>query len=77
MDLAANGLLSWRSTGRTSPLLEAVPAVFLNTLAGITPSYRGVHGAYWALVQRQPDACGVTVHLVDAGIDTGGSWPRR
>jgi methionyl-tRNA formyltransferase len=34
--------------------------------------YRGVHGAYWALADGAPHACGVTVHLVDAGIDTGG-----
>jgi methionyl-tRNA formyltransferase len=52
-------------------VLESVPATFINIHAGITPLYRGVHGAYWALVQQQPDACGVTVHLVDPGIDTG------
>lgn len=43
----------------------------LNTHVGITPMYRGVHGAYWALVQGDRAHCGVTVHLVDAGIDTG------
>src|SRR5262249_19038049 len=52
-------------------LLSSVPAKFINTHAGITPSYRGVHGGYWALVKKDPDACGVTVHLVDEGIDTG------
>jgi methionyl-tRNA formyltransferase len=30
-----------------------------------------VHGGYWALVDRCPEHCGVTVHLVDEGIDTG------
>jgi len=30
-----------------------------------------VHGGYWALAQGHPEFCGVTVHLVDAGIDTG------
>lgn len=53
-------------------VLESVPAVFVNMHAGITPLYRGVHGAYWALVQNKPDVCGVTVHVVDPGIDTGG-----
>ncbi|MEZ6118695.1 MAG: hypothetical protein R3C28_19310 [Pirellulaceae bacterium] len=24
-------------------------ALFLNTHAGVTPTYRGVHGGYWAL----------------------------
>jgi folate-dependent phosphoribosylglycinamide formyltransferase PurN len=53
-------------------VLKAVPATFINLHAGITPLYRGVHGAYWALVERNPQACGVTVHRVDAGVDTGG-----
>jgi len=56
----------------SSKLLEAIPAIFINMHAGITPQYRGVHGAYWALVQNDRDHCGVTVHLVDKGIDTGG-----
>lgn len=44
---------------------------FLNIHAGITPRYRGSHGAYWALLNNDKENCGVTVHLVDAGIDTG------
>ena len=56
----------------TEAVLAAVPAPFLNMHAGITPLYRGVHGAYWALAQRDREHCGVTVHLVDKGIDTGG-----
>jgi phosphoribosylglycinamide formyltransferase-1 len=52
-------------------LLEALPAVFLNMHAGITPRYRGVHGGYWALASGEPEHCGVTVHVVDAGVDTG------
>ncbi len=52
-------------------ILTCVPAPFINTHVGITPAYRGVHGAYWALAQDDRAHCGVTVHLVDAGIDTG------
>jgi methionyl-tRNA formyltransferase len=52
-------------------ILKSVDAVFLNTHAGITPMYRGVHGGYWALASRDPANCGVTVHRVDGGIDTG------
>lgn len=51
--------------------LDAFQVPVLNTHVGITPAYRGVHGAYWALVNDDPEHCGVTVHLVDAGIDTG------
>jgi methionyl-tRNA formyltransferase len=52
-------------------VLREVAAPFVNTHVGITPAYRGVHGAYWALVDGRPDACGATVHYVDEGIDTG------
>ena len=52
-------------------VLNSVDAIFLNTHAGITPMYRGVHGGYWALASRDPMNCGVTVHRVDKGIDTG------
>lgn len=53
-------------------VLEGVPAVFLNTHAGITPLFRGVHGGYWALAGGHRKDFGVTVHLVDPGVDTGG-----
>ncbi|MDB4770095.1 formyl transferase [Akkermansiaceae bacterium] len=53
-------------------VLNSVDAIFINTHVGITPSYRGVHGGYWSLVNRDYEKCGVTVHLVDEGIDTGG-----
>jgi len=53
--------------------LAAAPgAVFVNVHTGITPLYRGVHGGYWALAENDAAHCGVTVHLVDKGIDTGG-----
>jgi folate-dependent phosphoribosylglycinamide formyltransferase PurN len=53
-------------------VLASVQAVFLNMHVGITPLYRGVHGGYWALVNGQHEYCGVTVHMVNEGIDTGG-----
>ncbi|MCC6936767.1 MAG: hypothetical protein IT226_00965 [Flavobacteriales bacterium] len=52
--------------------IAALGVPVLNTHVGITPMYRGVHGAYWALVNDDRAHCGVTVHLVDEGIDTGG-----
>ncbi|QTV04591.1 formyl transferase [Faecalibacter bovis] len=53
-------------------VLEQIDAVFINTHEGVTPRYRGIHGAYWALVNQDKENCGVTVHLVDKGVDTGG-----
>lgn len=52
-------------------LLAVIQCPVINMHAGITPQYRGVHGAYWALVNGDEKNCGVTVHLVDAGVDTG------
>ena len=52
-------------------VLASVAAPFLNVHAGITPMYRGVHGCYWALANGDPEHAGVTVHLVDTGVDTG------
>jgi folate-dependent phosphoribosylglycinamide formyltransferase PurN len=52
-------------------VLNSTKAVFLNTHCGITPAYRGVHGAYWALTLGDNNNVGVTIHIVDEGIDTG------
>ena len=53
-------------------IIETIDAPFINTHVGITPKYRGVHGGYWALTENDIEHCGVTVHLIDTGIDTGG-----
>ncbi len=52
-------------------VLNCIDTTFVNTHAGITPQYRGVHGGYWAMANQDRENCGVTVHLVDSGIDTG------
>jgi methionyl-tRNA formyltransferase len=51
--------------------LAAMPCPVLNYHAGITPKYRGMNGGYWALANGDAENFGATVHLVDAGIDTG------
>lgn len=51
--------------------LQAVNAPFINYHAGINPKYRGQQPAYWALAKGDAKNAGVTVHLVDTGIDTG------
>jgi folate-dependent phosphoribosylglycinamide formyltransferase PurN len=52
--------------------LAAMPCPVLNYHAGITPAYRGMNGGYFALAQDDAANFGATVHLVDAGVDTGG-----
>ncbi|MBX2827785.1 MAG: formyl transferase [Flavobacteriaceae bacterium] len=56
----------------STKVLECIEGYFVNTHVGITPQYRGVHGAYWALANDDKEHCGVTIHLVDKGVDTGG-----
>lgn len=52
-------------------VINSVNCKLINTHAGITPKYRGVHGTYWALANKDVANSGVTVHFVDEGIDTG------
>lgn len=54
-----------------SSVLNCVQTPFINMHMGITPQYRGVHGAYWALCCQDTANCGVTIHYVDKGVDTG------
>lgn len=51
--------------------LAAIQCPIVNFHAGINPAYRGQMGAYWALVERDEQNFGATLHLVDAGTDTG------
>ncbi len=51
--------------------LAASSAPFINYHSGINPAYRGMHGGYFALANGEPQHFGATVHLVDAGVDTG------
>ncbi|HMC97567.1 MAG TPA: formyl transferase [Flavobacteriales bacterium] len=83
---SVNGKACWEAVRSTAPAvvtingtrilsartIAAIGRPILNTHVGMTPRYRGVHGAYWALVNNDRAHCGVTVHLVDEGIDTGG-----
>jgi methionyl-tRNA formyltransferase len=52
-------------------IICSVNCKLINTHAGITPKYRGVHGTYWALINDDVENSGVTVHFIDEGIDTG------
>lgn len=52
--------------------LAAIACPVVNFHAGINPQYRGLMGGYWARVCGDLGNFGSTVHLVDAGVDTGG-----
>lgn len=54
-----------------APILELVSQRIINIHVGITPEYRGTHGGFWAMYNGEPEMVGVTVHLIDSGIDSG------
>lgn len=51
--------------------LAAIKVPVINSHAGWNPKYRGQAGGYWALAKGDAQHAGVTVHLVDEGVDTG------
>lgn len=59
-------------TGIIGKKVLALAPMFINIHVGITPRYRGVHGGFWAIAENRLDLVGVTIHQIDAGVDTGG-----
>ena len=57
----------------SSRQLAAMPCPVINLHAGINPRYRGQMGGYWSLRENDAENFGATLHLVDAGTDTGGT----
>ncbi|WP_339764718.1 formyl transferase [uncultured Hoeflea sp.] len=53
--------------------LAAIDCPVLNYHSGINPKYRGLAGGWWARATGDHQNYGTTVHLVDAGVDTGGT----
>jgi folate-dependent phosphoribosylglycinamide formyltransferase PurN len=56
--------------GTLLQMLGSTPVIIVH--CGITPRYRGNHGAFWAVVNGDWANVGTTIHFVDVGIDTGG-----
>jgi hypothetical protein len=54
------------------PEMISLPsAAMINIHSGLSPYYRGTWSYGWPVVNREPEYIGVTVHHVNAGIDTG------
>ena len=58
------------------PLLTAAPHGFINAHPGKLPWYRGRSTINWAIINGEPEI-GVTVHLMDEGVDTGDILVQR
>jgi phosphoribosylglycinamide formyltransferase-1 len=54
----------------SEPFLDAFPDAVINVHPSLLPKFPGLHAIEQAIAARE-DVFGVTVHYVDAGIDTG------
>lgn len=65
----------WLLLGQTGilrpPVLATARCGVLNGHPGWLPEFRGVNPAAWTLAEGRPELLGSTLHLVDAGVDTG------
>jgi methionyl-tRNA formyltransferase len=69
------GVLAWWPQIIKEPLLSLPQKGFINFHPSFLPYNRGKHYNFWALVEQCP--FGVSLHKVDAGIDTGGIVSQR
>lgn len=69
------GVLAWWPRLIAGPLLSATAWGFVNTHPSLLPYNRGKHYNFWALVEQAP--FGVTLHVVDDGIDSGDIVAQR
>jgi len=54
-----------------TPIIEAFAGRIINMHLGLSPYYRGTATNFYPLLNGEPEYVGATIHLIDAGIDTG------
>ena len=54
-----------------APLLERFTGRIVNLHLGLSPYYRGTGTNFYPLVNEEPQYVGATIHVIDAGIDSG------
>jgi len=64
-------IIVWSYSMILSPAVLALPPLgAVNVHGGLLPQYRGGHVTQWAIITGEAEF-GVTLHYIDAGIDTG------
>jgi len=53
------------------PLWDAFANRMINMHLGLSPYYRGTATNFYPLVNEEPQYVGATIHMIDAGIDSG------
>lgn len=69
------GVLAWWPHIVRGALAAAPRRGWLNLHPGLLPWNRGKHPNFWCVVEGTP--CGVTLHLIDDGVDTGPVLAQR
>ncbi len=52
-------------------IIDAYPKKIINMHLGLSPFYRGAGTNFWPVVNNELEFCGLTIHFLDEGIDTG------
>jgi methionyl-tRNA formyltransferase len=52
-------------------LIKEFDGRIINMHLGLSPFYRGAGTNFYPIYNNEPEFCGVTIHYLDAGIDTG------
>lgn len=71
-DIAVSALFGYVLRGE---LIESFPGGCVNIHTGLLPYNRGAHPNVWSIVEGTP--AGVTIHYMDAGVDTGDIIAQR
>ena len=53
------------------PVISLAGTAILNMHTGLSPRYRGSDTIFWSLHNEEPEWVGVTVHVLDEGVDSG------
>lgn len=54
-----------------APVISLAGTAILNMHTGLSPRYRGSDTIFWPLHNEEPEWVGVTVHVLDEGVDSG------
>jgi hypothetical protein len=67
----APDLLIVHGTGILKPDTFGLAPLAVNLHCGVLPEYRGHDSTFWALHRGDFDRVGASLHVIDAGVDTG------
>jgi methionyl-tRNA formyltransferase len=70
-DLAPDIVAVYGTAVIKAPIIRLAGRAILNMHTGLSPRYRGADTIFWPLHNEEPQCVGVTIHLLDEGVDSG------